>query len=154
MTFELHGHCTCGHIHYHLSAMPLIVHCCHCTWCQRETGSAFIINAVIENAHLHLDHGSTETINTPSASGHGQQIRRCPHCRIALWSHYRHPRLAFVRVGTLTHPDTCPPDVHIYTSTKQRWLTLPPDVPAYPEFYDPDVVLDPAALNRYIALNP
>ena len=104
----------------------MIVHCCHCSWCQRETGSAFVINAIVETTNLEVT-GETEMVNTPSQSGRGQRIVRCPKCRVALWSHYsrRGTALAFIRVGTLDNPDAVPPDVHIFTSSKQPWVRLP-----------------------------
>ncbi|EHK0248509.1 GFA family protein, partial [Salmonella enterica] len=112
---SLEGGCTCGAVRYVVTASPLIVHCCHCHWCQRETGSAFVINAVIENMHVHLIKGQVTVIDTPSLSGKGQKIARCPKCQIALWSHYSgSSKLTFLRVGTLDHPEHMPPDVHIY----------------------------------------
>jgi hypothetical protein len=115
----------------------MIVHCCHCSWCQRETGSAFVINAIWESDRLTVTSGAPDYVPTPSASGKGQEIARCPTCRVALWSHYpgAGQRASFVRVGTLDRPDACPPDVHIFTSTKQPWVTLPGDVPAFSDYY-------------------
>jgi hypothetical protein len=114
------------------------VHCCHCRWCQRETGASFALNAMIETDRVTLLAGRPEPVATPSASGKGQQILRCPSCRLAVWSHYAGggPAIAFVRVGTLDEPDALPPDIHIYTSTKQPWVVLPPGTPAVPEYYD------------------
>jgi hypothetical protein len=137
-TDTMEGGCTCRAVRYRIAGSPLFVHCCHCTWCQRETGSAFALNAMIEANRVELLHGAVETVDTPSASGKGQKIARCPTCRVALWSNYPQagPAIRFVRVGTLDEPARCPPDVHIYTSTKQPWLVLPPDAKAYAEFYD------------------
>ena len=151
-TFE--GACTCGAIRYRLTSAPLIVHCCHCSWCQRETGSAFALNAMIETDRLELLQGEPIMVNTPSESGKGQQIVRCAQCHVALWSHYPGggKAVAFVRVGTLKEPWRLPPDIHIYTSTRQPWVTLPPDVPAVQAFYDIDQVWSPASLERRAAL--
>jgi hypothetical protein len=134
----LDGGCTCGAVRYRLVSAPVFVHCCHCSWCQRETGSAFVINALIESDRVQLLQGAPEPVATPSASGKGQKILRCPRCRVALWSHYPGGGdiISFVRVGTLDQPDRCPPDVHIYTSTKQPWVVLPPGTPAFAEYYD------------------
>src|SRR5690606_746163 len=116
---------------------PMIVHCCHCRWCQRETGSAFVINAVIEADRVALLHGRPEVVPTPSYSGKGQKIRRCPTCRAALWRNYAGGAdpMHFVGVGALDTPDALPPDVHIYTMSKQPWVILPDNKPAFPEFY-------------------
>ena len=117
---------------------PLFVHCCHCRWCQRESGAAFALNAMIEMDRVELLGETPELVDTPSASGKGQRIARCPHCRVALWSHYAGagPSVAFVRVGTLDQPDHCPPDIHIFTASKQPWVVIPPGHSAVPEYYD------------------
>jgi hypothetical protein len=135
-TFE--GACTCRAVRYRLSSRPLFVHCCHCTWCQRETGSAFAIKAMIESERVEVLAGTPEVIDTPSISGVGQKISRCPVCRVALWSNYggAGDAVRFILVGTLLEPDRLPPDIHIFTSTKQRWFTLPEGTPAVAEYYD------------------
>jgi hypothetical protein len=136
------GGCTCGAIRYRMESPPLMVHCCHCSWCQRESGSAFAVNALIESARLTILEGAPELVLTPSASGKGQKIVRCPVCRVAVWSHYPQAgdAVSFVRVGTLDNPGACPPDVHIYVSAKQPWVVLPEGARAFPEFYDPRAV--------------
>jgi hypothetical protein len=118
-------------------AAPMFVHCCHCTWCQRETGASFALNALIEADRFELLEGDPETVDTPSNSGGGQKIVRCRACKVALWSHYggAGEAVCFVRVGTLDNPNVCPPDIHIFTSTKQKWLRLPEGVPAVEEYY-------------------
>jgi hypothetical protein len=120
-----------------MTSKPLFVHCCHCTWCQRETGAAFALNAMIEAGRVELLQGEVEVINTPSLSGKGQKISRCPKCRIALWSNYAGAgdAVRFLRVGTLDEAGRFPPDIHIFTSTKQPWVVLPQGAQAFPEFY-------------------
>jgi hypothetical protein len=129
---------------------PLIVHCCHCTWCQRETGSAFALNAMIEARHVETLQGAPEVIDTPSESGKGQKIARCPDCKVALWSVYSGAgaKFLFVRVGTLDEPGALPPDIHIFTSTKLPWLVLPPGMRAVPEYYRRSEVWPEASLRR------
>ena len=132
----LEGGCTCRSLRYRMTAPPLFVHCCHCTWCQRETGSAFVLNALIEAHRVELLDGQPEVIDTPSESGKGQKIHRCPICKIAVWSNYAGAgdAIHFLRVGTLDEPGLIPPDIHIFTSTKLPWVILPADVPAMREF--------------------
>jgi len=146
----MEGRCTCGEIRYRLTRAPLFVHACHCTWCQRETGSAFALNALIETDAIALLAGQVELIATPSASGKGQDIARCPRCHVALWSHYAGAgrALAFVRVGTLEHPERCPPDIHIYTSTRLPWVMLDGRVPVVPGYYDRKQHWPEASLER------
>mgnify|MGYP000237617036 FL=1 len=136
-TGAMDGGCTCGHLRYRLAAAPMFVHCCHCRWCQRETGSAFALNALVESDRVLLLSGTIEAVDTPSASGKGQTIVRCPRCRVAVWSHYAGAgeAVSFVRVGTLDEPDRVAPDIHIYTDSKQPWVLLPENVPAVPEYY-------------------
>jgi hypothetical protein len=149
-TFAAEGGCTCREVRYRLTTQPLIVHCCHCRWCQRETGSAFVLNALIETERLVLMCGAPRRVHTPSNSGKGQAILRCPRCEIAVWSHYAGAgeKLSFVRVGTLDEPDRFPPDIHIYTESKQPWLRLPDGARAVPQYYSRNEVWSAAALER------
>jgi hypothetical protein len=131
------GGCDCRYLRYRLASRPMYVHCCHCRWCQRETGASFALNALIEADRVEHLGGEPEIVDTPSPSGKGQLIARCPKCRIAIWSNYGGYTLArFVRVGTLDDPDAFPPDIHIFTSTKQPWVVIPPGANAVPEYYD------------------
>ncbi len=136
-TFE--GGCTCGHVRYRMASKPMWVNACHCTWCQRETGGAFATNALIEADRIELaSAGAPEAVDTPSASGKGQKIWRCPKCRVAVWSNYAGAgdAIRFVRVGSLDAGHGIAPNIHIFTSTKQSWVVLPPGVPAVPEYFN------------------
>ena len=137
MSDSYEGGCACRFVRYRMTSPPMFVHCCHCRWCQRETGASFALNALVESDRVQLLHGEPEIVDTPSASGKGQKIARCPKCRIALWSNYggAGDAIRFIRVGTLDNPDAFPPDIHIFTSTKQPWVVIPPGVPAVPEYY-------------------
>jgi hypothetical protein len=152
----LEGGCDCRQLRYRLESRPLFVHCCHCRWCQRETGTAFALNAMIESDRLLNLSVQPLLIDLPSASGRGQRIARCPHCQVAVWSHYggAGPLLSFVRVGTLDNPDLLPPDVHIYTSTRQPWVLLSPGIPVFPEYYDRNAEWPQASLERFAVLAP
>jgi hypothetical protein len=151
-TFE--GGCTCRHVRYRIKSRPLFVHCCHCSWCQRETGSAFALNAMVEADRVELTSGEVELVDTPSASGKGQKIWRCPQCEVALWSNYAGSgdKVRFMRVGTLDEPTALAPTVHIYTRSKQPWVVLPPDVPVFEGYYDAKKLWPPDSLARRKAL--
>ncbi len=124
----LDGGCSCGAVRYTVRAPAMIVHCCHCSWCQRETGSAFVINGVIERDRIDLSQGELAHCQIPTASGKGQRVARCGECHTALWSHYAFAgigeKVAFLRVGTLDDPAIMPPDVHIFTAHQLPWLTV------------------------------
>lgn len=152
--FPIEGGCACRAVRYRLESGPLFVHCCHCRWCQRESGAAFALNAMIETRLVQILGDAPDLVDTPSASGKGQRIARCPHCRIAVWSHYAGagPSVAFVRVGTLDDPDRLPPDIHIFTASKQPWVILPAETPAVPAYYERERYWPAASLARRRAL--
>ena len=152
--FPLEGGCDCKRVRYRMQTRPLFVHCCHCRWCQRETGASFALNAMIEMDRVEVLGDAPELVDTPSESGKGQKIARCPTCRLAVWSHYSGagPAVAFVRVGTLDQPDHCPPDIHIFTRSKQPWVVIPAGHAAVPEYYDLQEHWPPESLERRQAL--
>lgn len=144
------GGCTCRRVRYRMTTGPMFVHCCHCRWCQRETGASFALNALIEADRVVMLDGEVEVVLTPSNSGRGQKIARCPGCRIAVWSNYGGAGdvVRFIRVGTLDEPDRLPPDIHIFTASKQPWVMLPPGTPAVAEYYDSAAMWPPESLER------
>jgi hypothetical protein len=150
----MEGGCSCGEVRYALNEQPLFVNCCHCTDCQKETGGAFAINALIEAANLPLLKGKPEVISMPTESGRPHDIYRCPVCQTALWSDYgRRPALRFVRVATLDDPSALPPNAHIFTRSKLRWVHLPKGVPAFEAYYDMAKLWPAESLaRRYAAL--
>ncbi len=129
----------------------MFVHCCHCRWCQRETGSAFVLNAMVETDQVVIRSGKPVVVGTPSESGRGQKILRCPDCHVALWSHYGGAGkcVAFLRVGTLDDPDRVPPDIHIFTSSKQPWVSLSHDIPVVKDYYRRSEYWPADAIERY-----
>ena len=150
MSEKFTGGCNCGRIRYRLTQPPLIVHCCHCSFCQRETGAAFAVNALVETSSVMNEGGPVALINTPSESGKGQKIARCPDCQIAVWSHYAGfgEKVCFIRVGTLDDPAQAPPDVHIYTQSKQAWFQLPVNKPSFEQYYPTKQVWSEESLLR------
>jgi hypothetical protein len=154
--FPIDGGCDCRAVRFRLQTAPLFVHCCHCRWCQRESGAAFALNAMIEADRVINLGVEPEVVDTPSASGLGQKIARCPNCRVAVWSHYAGsgPAVKFVRVGTLDNPDLLPPDVHIFTGSKQPWVMLPPSTPAFAAYYEREALWPTESLKRRQAILP
>jgi hypothetical protein len=136
MSVPREGGCSCGVVRYRLQSDPLFVNCCHCLDCQRQTGSAFVINLLIEADRVELLEGAPQAVEVPRDDGSRQQILRCPACQVAVYSHYGRPEIAFVRGGTLDEPSAVSPDAHIYTRSKLPWVRLPDDVPAFDAYYD------------------
>jgi hypothetical protein len=149
MSDRLEGHCACGVARYRLQSEPMFVHCCHCLDCQCQTGSAFVLNAIIEADRVELLSGTVEPVGMPTDSGKPHRIWRCPRCQVALWSVYGGvDKLRFVRVGTLDDPTALRPDVHIYTRSKLPWIVLPQSVPAFDAYYDARKLWPAASLER------
>jgi hypothetical protein len=149
MTTPLKGGCTCGAVRYRLAAEPMFVNCCHCTWCQRETGGAFAINAIVETGNVAVTRGATSPVPTASESGTPQIIHRCAACHVALWSHYGgRTAVAFVRAGTLDRPGAVTPGAFIFTRSKLPWVALPADIPAFEIYYDMEALWTPEARAR------
>jgi hypothetical protein len=153
MTQGLEGGCACGEVRYRLTAAPMIVHCCHCRDCQRQTGSAFVLNALIETDRVALLAGEPKPHPMPTDSGRPHDIHRCPECGTAVWSHYGGvAALRFVRIGTLDDPAALTPDVHIYTRSKLPWVRLPDGARSFEAYYDLKQVWPAASLERRRAL--
>jgi hypothetical protein len=145
------GGCACGALRYRLASAPLFVHCCHCLNCQRQTGSAFVVNLLIEADRVEVE-GAAEPVDAPRDDGGVQRIFRCPRCQVAVFSEYSRPEVRFVRAGTLDDPRGIVPDVHIFTRSMVGWVTLPADAPAFAVYYDEAELWPQESLRRYAAL--
>ena len=146
------GGCACGAVRYRLTSDPLFTHCCHCLNCQRQTGSAFVINLLIEADRVELLAGAPQAVEVPRDDGSKQRISRCPTCQVAVYSDYGRPEVLFVRAGTLDQPGSVTPDVHIFTKSKLSWVTLPESVPAFEVYYDRKALWPAASLERIDAI--
>jgi hypothetical protein len=146
--------CSCGAVRYRLTSDPLFTHCCHCLNCQRQTGSAFVINVLIETARVELLAGEPVPVSVPrdDAGKRKQKIFRCPTCQVAVFSQYTRRAVRYVRAGTLDDPSGVTPDVHIFTRSKLPWVTLPESVPAFDVYYDMNKLWPAASLERFEAL--
>jgi hypothetical protein len=150
----MEGGCSCGAVRYRLASKPMFVHCCHCLNCQRQTGSAFVINLLIEADRLELLAGDVQPVDVPRDDGSVQRIFRCPDCQIAIYSEYGRPQVRFVRAGTLDDPSWVVPDVHIFTRSKLPWIAIPDGAPAFDVYYDRRALWPAAGLERLDAVFP
>jgi hypothetical protein len=148
----MEGGCSCGEVRYRLTSAPLFVHCCHCLNCQRQTGSAFVINVLIEADRVELLSGVPQPVEVPRDDGSTQRIFRCPTCQVAVFSEYGRPTVRFVRAGTLDEPSAVAPDVHIFTRSKLDWVKLPESTPAFDVYYDTKKLWPAASLERLEAI--
>ena len=152
MSVSREGGCSCGSVRYRLASDPLFTHCCHCLNCQRQTGSAFVINLLIEADRVELLAGEPQPVDVPRDDGSTQRIYRCPACQVAVFSEYGRPEVRFVRGGTLDRPAEITPDVHIFTKSRLPWITLPESVPAFEIYYDSKTLWPAASLERLRAV--
>jgi hypothetical protein len=152
MSIPREGGCACGEVRYRLNSDPLFTHCCHCLNCQRQTGSAFVINLLIETDHVEVLSGDPQPVDVPRDDGSKQRIYRCPTCHVAVFSEYGWPELRFVRGGTLDQPSEVTPDVHIFTRSKLPWVALPDSMPAFEVYYDSRTLWPAASLERLDAI--
>lgn len=148
------GGCACGSVRYRLKREPMFVNCCHCTDCQTQTGSAFVVNALVESSEVETLSGEPVASMTRTDSGRGQQIWRCPDCHVAVWSNYGSADdvLRFVRVGTLDEPGRFTPGIHVYTRSMLHWVRLPEGALAVDAYYDTAEVWHPESVERLSAL--
>ena len=152
MTSPAEGGCSCGEVRYRLTSEPLFTHCCHCLNCQRQTGSAFVINLLIEADRVELVAGDPRPVDVPRDDGSSQRIFRCPTCQVAVYSQYGRPEVRFVRGGTLDDPSQVAPDVHIFTRSKLSWVAVPEGVPAFEVYYDTQALWPRPSLDRLSAV--
>jgi hypothetical protein len=146
------GGCACGGVRYRVTDEPLFTHCCHCLNCQRQTGSAFVINLLIEADRVTILAGSPQPVDVPRDDGSTQRIYRCPGCQVAVFSEYGRPEIRFVRGGTLDEPASISPDVHIFTKSKLPWVALPESTPAFEVYYERDTLWPPSSNERIEAV--
>lgn len=149
----LDGGCACGAVRYRLTAEPLIVHACHCKSCQRQSGSWYAVNALIESTNVEWLQGAIADWDLPTPTGAGQTVTRCVECGVALWSQYHKfsrgmDVVRFVRVGTLDNPGCLSPDVDIHCVERTVRVTDAEDRPRYEEFYLLKEVWSAASLAR------
>jgi hypothetical protein len=152
MSSPREGGCACGLVRYRLGSDPLFIHCCHCLNCQRQTGSAFVINLLIEADRVEMVAGAPQPVEVPRDDGSRQRIFRCPSCQVAVFSEYGRPEVRYVRAGTLDLPSGVTPDVHIFTKSKVSWITIPESTPAFEVYYEMKALWPARSLARLDAI--
>ena len=150
---EFEGGCACGQVRYRLRSAPMFVQCCHCRDCQRQVGSAFVVNALIEADRIEVEGAAPKAVSMPTDSGRPHDVYRCTVCRTAVWSDYgRRPALCFVRACTLDDPAALASAAHIFTRSKLPWVILPQEVPAFAIYYDMAALWPAGSLERRRAI--
>jgi len=126
------GRCFCGSAQYRVAEEPLVVYACHCTDCQKRSGSAFGLSMWVRRGALEITRGEARADAPLTADGRPRPGRVCPLCSTRLWSEPPHrPGLAVLRPGTLDDTSWIRPMAHLWTRSAQRWFTFPEGVPRY-----------------------
>jgi hypothetical protein len=122
----LEGGCECGLVRYRLIGEPIFVNCCHCRQCQKLSGSAFALNAMIEADRVEVTAGADRLVGTAGEA-------RCPGCSVLLWATHAMfgDNVLFVRVGTLDEGEKLTPDIHFFVRSKHPWISVPEGVPVF-----------------------
>jgi hypothetical protein len=132
---------------YTVDAEPLFTYACHCSSCQKRTGSAFSLGLVIMTESLDLK-GALTSWSRVSEQGNTNTRYSCASCgNIIYGSSESSPELAKLQPGTLDNTNTVEPEVHMWTVKKQPWVILPPRAPRFETQPDSGLALMQAALD-------
>jgi len=135
MTRSIHpcdGGCACGDIRYRLLDDPLEVHACHCTDCQRLTGSAFVLSMSIQRSSLERLRGEPARFDFENPEGIRKRNYLCPRCGSRLWGEpARFPEIFSLRPSTLDDASWWEPTAHIWLASAQPWVSIPESVLRY-----------------------
>lgn len=124
--YPCHGGCVCGAVRYRLLEEPLELHVCHCTDCQRLTGTAFVLTMAIQRPSLEVERGETQVLSFETPEGIARRDHRCPGCGSRLWSEPpKLPEILSLRPGTLDDTSWLRPIAHIWTASAQPWVPVP-----------------------------
>ena len=123
----IHGGCFCGSTRYRLETAPLFCYACHCTDCNKQTGSVYACFTSIENDHITSIGALPPKITTAIRSGGIiRHMASCGKCGTRLWaSGDTTPVTADIATGTLDLPELMEPDLHSYIESKISWAILP-----------------------------
>lgn len=148
MSFIKQGRCLCGEISYQIIDKPLFTHACHCTDCQKVTGSAFGLSMFILRQDFQMLSGTPTVAHPPQQYGVAA-IYACGDCGCAIYrTHSYLDKFVFPFPGTFDDTTWVKPQAHIYTRSKQPWVQLADDEPAFEKQYKRDDVWPEASLKR------
>jgi hypothetical protein len=129
----LTGGCLCGGVRYEVTAAPAVVGYCHCTRCQRRTGTAAAISAMLVPGSLRVTAGEELLDSFDPDDGWSKVF--CSACGGALWARSRDdPDLVALRMGTFDGDPGVRPSYRQFTAYAAVWEPIPDDgLPRYPE---------------------
>lgn len=120
---ERKGGCLCGAVRYELKAEPAMTAVCHCTHCQRQSGSVFSSNVVVMAAD-YVQHGTTKVFEDTGDSGQGVHRHFCGNCGSPILSMIDlMPGMLMVKMGTLDDFSGIMPGMELYTDHAANWVS-------------------------------
>jgi hypothetical protein len=132
MRLPLTGGCQCGRVRYEINAKPLSAYVCHCTECQRQSGSAFGLSLAVPRDAVVIVSGTPATWRRVLESGRIISCLFCSDCGVRLLHNpERNPRASIVKPGTLDDTTWLKPVGHIWTRSAQPWVQIPQDTVNY-----------------------
>jgi hypothetical protein len=135
------GGCVCGAVRYVTRGDPLRVTVCHCTWCQRRTGTAFSVEPVFNDDQVEVRGGPrTRYRHVSDESGRWLELEFCPTCgtNIGLTLQWR-PGVTIIDAGTFDDPSWIRSDHHrfrhIFLRSARDWSIVPRNAEKYQAHY-------------------
>ena len=125
MDFPQGGRCLCGAVEYSLGEDPLTLYACHCTDCQRQTGSSFALSMIVRREALEVVRGQPDQYSVEVADGRIKQAHFCSRCSTRLWGPASVAGLVVLEPGTLDDTSWLRPIGHIWTRSAQPWIVIP-----------------------------
>lgn len=121
------GQCVCGRIEYRVTDAPLTIYACHCTDCQKRSGSAFGLSMWVRRPALEVTKGEAAALSMTAADGRKRNYWICADCNTRLWGQAKNPEILIVRAGTLRDTSWFRPVAHLWVRSAQPWFVFPPD---------------------------
>ena len=127
------GGCLCGAIRYTVSAPLGALRVCHCTHCQKNTGTGMSVNAVIAAQEFALTQGTPMRFTTIADSGRTLRRYFCGDCGSPLYAHREEsPERLVLKAGTLDDSSGLKITAHIWTRSARPWSHIDADCEQMP----------------------
>ena len=133
MTTRFTGGCLCGAVRYEATGEPEVTLFCHCTQCQKETGSAFSAEIILPRTAVTIEGAMTE-YDTVADSGNKATRKFCPICGCPILLEFEradYRDTVCISVGSLDDASSLQPQAHCFTATKQPWVHISDDLPQF-----------------------
>lgn len=143
------GRCACGAIEYRINAEPLTFYICHCTDCQKLSGSAYGLSMPVLEETLEVLKGAAAKSSFETSAGKSKTVYQCPECFTRLWADPPGvPGVLLIRPGALENAADLVPVAHTFTDSALPWVSIPADALQFRQAPDDYLQLVEAWNNR------